>query len=126
MAITEAARFKLYEALEEVLGMEDATTLMGHLPPVGWADVATRADLDRLHDRIRLEIGEFRTEFRTEMRTEIAALRVEMADLRTQLHRDLNAYREQDQAERRALQRQMLVMMAGILLTLVITIATAL
>ena len=34
--------------LEEVLGREEASTLMEHLPPVGWADVATKRDIDHL------------------------------------------------------------------------------
>jgi len=31
--------------LEELLGLKAATTLMEYLPPVGWADVATKRDL---------------------------------------------------------------------------------
>lgn len=46
MAVTEAKRHRLYQRLEEVLGAEEATTLMELVPPVGWADVATKADLD--------------------------------------------------------------------------------
>ncbi len=46
MAITEETRHHLYQALERTLGPEEAATLMEHLPPVGWADVATKADLD--------------------------------------------------------------------------------
>ena len=46
MAITEENRHQLYRRLEEVLGHEEATTMMEHLPPVGWADVATKRDLD--------------------------------------------------------------------------------
>lgn len=48
MAITEASRHKLFQRLEELLGTEQAATLMEHLPPVGWADVATKRDLDAL------------------------------------------------------------------------------
>jgi hypothetical protein len=32
---------------------ERALTLMEYLPPVGWADVATKRDLDHLEDRLR-------------------------------------------------------------------------
>jgi hypothetical protein len=48
MAISEEARHRMYVRLEAVLGPEEATTLMEHLPPVGWADVATKRDLDHL------------------------------------------------------------------------------
>jgi hypothetical protein len=48
MAVDERARHRLYERLEAVLGPEEATILMEHLPPVGWADVATKRDLDAL------------------------------------------------------------------------------
>jgi len=52
MAISEETRHQLYRRLEEVLGPGEATTLMEHLPPVGWADVATRRDLDALEARV--------------------------------------------------------------------------
>ena len=48
MAIDERARHRLYERLEAVLGPDEAAILMEHLPPVGWADVATKRDLDAL------------------------------------------------------------------------------
>jgi hypothetical protein len=47
MAIDERSRHILFLKLEEVLGSEEAATLMEHLPPVGWADVATKRDLDQ-------------------------------------------------------------------------------
>jgi hypothetical protein len=48
MAISEESRHHLYLRLEQVLGPEEAATLMEHLPPVGWADVATKRDIDAL------------------------------------------------------------------------------
>jgi hypothetical protein len=48
MATSEETRRHLFQRLEEVLGPEEATTLMEHLPPVGWADVATKRDIDAL------------------------------------------------------------------------------
>ena len=58
MAISEEARHELYQALERSIGHEHATTLMEHLPPVGWADVATRRDLE-MQD-LKLEATEAR------------------------------------------------------------------
>ena len=46
MVISEASRHEMHTKLEEVLGAQVAATMMEHLPPVGWADVATKRDLD--------------------------------------------------------------------------------
>ena len=56
MALDERARHHLYLRLEEQLGPEAATTLMEHLPPTGWADVATKRDLDKLEVRLKAEL----------------------------------------------------------------------
>ena len=48
MALDERSRHELVLRLEESLGPEAATTLMEHLPPAGWADVAMKRDLDHL------------------------------------------------------------------------------
>jgi hypothetical protein len=45
MGVDERARHRLYRRLEEVLGAEEAGTLMNQLPPVGFTDLATKADL---------------------------------------------------------------------------------
>ena len=52
MPISEAERHLMYLALEEALGKEGADALMSHLPPVGWADVATRSDLDHVREQL--------------------------------------------------------------------------
>jgi hypothetical protein len=54
MAISEESRHHLYQRLEQVLGPREATVLMEHLPPVGWADVATKRDLDALETRMNM------------------------------------------------------------------------
>ena len=48
MPVDERARHLLYRKLEAVLGPEEAGTLMDHLPPSGWADLATKRDLEAL------------------------------------------------------------------------------
>lgn len=54
MALDERARHELFLRLEQALGPESAETLMELLPPVGWADVATKRDLDALEERLNL------------------------------------------------------------------------
>jgi hypothetical protein len=46
VAVTERQRHQLFERLGETLGEAEAEVLMEYLPPVGWADVATKRDLD--------------------------------------------------------------------------------
>lgn len=75
MAIEERQRHLLHEKLDDVLGPDSAATLMAHLPPTGWADVARRSDVDHVGERLR---GEFRGEFhglRTEMHREFGEVR---------------------------------------------------
>lgn len=52
MSSVEPARHALYSRLEDVLGPEHAETLMTHLPTHRSGEVATKADIDRLEDRI--------------------------------------------------------------------------
>ena len=52
MTVDERARHRLYRKLEEVLGTDEAGTLMDHLPPTGWGDVATKHDLGALKDEL--------------------------------------------------------------------------
>lgn len=56
MAISEQAWHELYRRLEDVLGGEAATTLMKRLLPVGWADVATKRDLEVTEHRLRADL----------------------------------------------------------------------
>jgi hypothetical protein len=81
MAIDERARHELYLRLEEHLGPEAASTLMEHLPPTGWADVATKRDLDHLRGITDARLDQLRAEIeRTSERT------------RADLHKTINTH----------------------------------
>ena len=82
MSITDRQRLKLLRTLETVIGPEDAGTLMDHLPPVTWANVATvdhvssvghqtatalRGEMQVLSTQLRSEMNQLGTELRTEM-----------------------------------------------------------
>ena len=56
MAVDEEARLGLFRRLEQVLGHEEAVTLMEHLLPVGRADVATKRDLEQLEEHLDLRL----------------------------------------------------------------------
>lgn len=52
MAMTEPARHQLQQRLEEVLGPDEAATLMAHLLPFTWSELATKDDLARQTERL--------------------------------------------------------------------------
>ena len=87
MAVDERARHQLHSKLEQVLGPDEAQTLMAHLPPVGWADVATKRDLDQLTTIWRTELqatkseilATLRHEFHSEVHSAVRALMVFMS-----------------------------------------------
>ena len=64
MATDERSRHQMYLRLEEVLGHQVADTLIEHLPPTGWGDVARKSDLDRLE--LKIEAMESRFEAKLE------------------------------------------------------------
>jgi hypothetical protein len=94
MAISEESRHRLYQRLEAILGHDEATVLMEHLPPVGWADVATKRDLDTLAEHIDLRFEQMdlrfqevdrrfhEVEVRSQQRFEQMDLRFQEADRR--------------------------------------------
>ena len=65
MSITEASRFQLRTAIGQILSEEAADTLMELLPPVGWADVATKTDLQHLSNEFKAVIQALQLSFET-------------------------------------------------------------
>ena len=62
MAVNERDRHRFYETARAKLGEVEADYLMEMLPPVGWADVATKHDLHELGARVdsKLDVVESR------------------------------------------------------------------
>lgn len=78
MSIAEHERHALHGKLEGLIGSAEAATLMSYLPPVGWADVATKHDLvvlERRFDRLERRFERLEERFDrafTGLRSEIA------------------------------------------------------
>ncbi|MGH2772811.1 MAG: hypothetical protein ACRDIU_06715 [Actinomycetota bacterium] len=96
MGLTEKTRHDLHTRLEDVLGPEPADTLMSMLPPVGWADVATKRDLDVLQRATKRDLDALQRDINalgeaTNLRMEamehriVAGYRAETSTLSTQL-----------------------------------------
>lgn len=85
MTNTELQRHELRNKLAEVLGDAAMETLMGHLPPSGWADVARKDDIDVLRREMHVEIeglrrdmGQLEARLETKIDIRIEQLRTEM------------------------------------------------
>ena len=90
MTVDDRARLNLHRTLEAVLGHEEADTLMSHLPPVTWNQVATNDDLDTLSTTLRSETRALGAELRAEMHTLGTELRSEMNAMGAELRSEMN------------------------------------
>lgn len=125
MTITEAKRLELHQDLRNTIGVEAADTLMEHLPPTGWADVARRSDLDNQtavttseFALVRSEMSAEFTAVRSEMATEFAAVRNEMttefAAVRSEMAMGFAAVRHEMAAEFAAVRNEMTTEFAAV------------
>jgi hypothetical protein len=74
MPIDERSRHQLYQRLQEILGAEEAVTLMAHLPPGGVGQLASKDDLKSTEERLEHKIDVLTHEMDAwghEVRTEI-------------------------------------------------------
>ena len=94
MTITQDNRHDMHNVLIDKLGRESATTLMELLPPVGWADVARRSDVESARlattQDLLLMTASTSAQFNL-VWTEIAAVRSEMslgfAEIRVEMYK---------------------------------------
>lgn len=96
MELDESHRHALHDALQAVLGAGPTATLMGHLPPVGWADVATKHDLQELERRLDLRFERVDLRFvdvdrrLANLETGLDHVRSRVTDLAVSLHTEMN------------------------------------
>ena len=94
MAITEANRLEMYLELRKVLGDEKADTLMEHLPPVGWANVARQDDMMARFDAVAVRFENVNVRFDAmEMRFGAMEMRISALENRVdELKADMNRH----------------------------------
>ena len=92
----------MYRALRNELGVSVADTLMEHLPPSGWGDVARQRDIAALRadlESLRNDTSDFNTSLaglRSEVagiKTELVVLRASVEGLRTEMNVKIDALR---------------------------------
>ena len=115
MSITDRQRLKLLRTLETVIGPEDAGTLMDHLPPVTWANVATVDHVSSVGHQtataLRGEMQVLSTQLRTEMNELGSQLRGEMNQLGIELRSEVDQHGSRlEAAIERGFRRQILAL----------------
>jgi exonuclease VII large subunit len=85
MPVTEESRHRLHQKLDQTIGPEEATTLMEHLPPTGWADIATKQDLDNLRTATKTDLDNLRTATKTDLDNLRTATKTDLDNLEERL-----------------------------------------
>ena len=119
--MNERERLKLYDRLGEVLGLDEAGTLMELLPPNGWDDIATKDLVAANATSLRGEMAEVRGEM-AELRSEMAAQFAGVATQFASVANEFSAVRSEMATGFATVQRNMLIAMAGFMLTIWITL----
>ena len=121
MLVDEARRLALLSRLSEVLGEEEAKTLIDSLPPVRWEQLATKDDVTASEDRIRTEMnGKFAlvdAEF-ARVHTRIDGLEHKMEAGFKSLRGQFAEHRGEIALQMARLTRTMVFIMSGFMLTI--------
>ncbi len=89
MTIADTKRFELHQYLRTQMETDMADTLMDHLPPAGWSDLARTGDVSAVRIELKSEIQTVRAELKAEIAELRTELKGEIAELRTELKSDI-------------------------------------
>lgn len=78
MANDERARQHMFQKLDEALGPEAAGTMMEHLPPVPWNELATKQDIAQLATATKQDLAREIAQLATSTKYEFAQLATEI------------------------------------------------
>ena len=93
MAIDERSRHVLFQKLENVLGGDEASSLMEYLPPVGWADVATKQDIHDLRIATKQDIQDLQVATKQDIENVRVGTKQDIQDLRVATKQDFENLR---------------------------------
>jgi hypothetical protein len=89
----------MHDHLVEILGAETADSLMEYFPPVGWADVATKRDLDAHTAATKRDLDAHADAFRRDLNAHADAFRRDLNAHADAFRRDLNAFKLEMRAD---------------------------
>lgn len=82
---TDTKRFELHQYLRQQMETEMADTLMEHLPPSGWSDLARTSDLAQAKTELQVEIAVLRAELKSDIAELHAELKADITELRNEM-----------------------------------------
>ena len=109
-SLTDEQRYDLHQTLAEKLGRKDAAVLMEHLPPVGWADVATKQDLDAqtalLAAELRGDMISMEARIRSDMTSMETGIRSDMTSMETGIRGDMTSMEARIRSDMTSMERR--------------------
>jgi len=106
MTVDDRTRLNLHQRLTEVLGSEEADTLMSHLPPVTWQEVATKGDLDSLRVVLTTDLRSAEAGIRSDMQTMESSIRGDMRAMEASIRSDMKTMETEIRGDMKAMETE--------------------
>jgi hypothetical protein len=91
MSTYDESRYRMHQRFDEVLGPEVAAIVMEHLPPLGWHEIATKADLRALGAATKADLRALGAATKADLRALGAATKADLRALEVATKADVRA-----------------------------------